>query len=43
VKQQGPLIGVKACVFDAYGMLFDFAAAAKGSGQSDCRARPIEW
>jgi HAD superfamily hydrolase (TIGR01493 family) len=24
------LIGVKACVFDAYGTLFDFAAAAKG-------------
>src|SRR6266853_4939088 len=28
--KQGPLIGVKACVFDAYGTLFDFAAAAKG-------------
>jgi 2-haloacid dehalogenase len=26
----GPLQGVKACVFDAYGTLFDFAAAAKG-------------
>jgi len=25
-----PLAGVKACVFDAYGTLFDFAAAAKG-------------
>jgi 2-haloacid dehalogenase len=25
-----PLFGVKACVFDAYGTLFDFAAAAKG-------------
>jgi 2-haloacid dehalogenase len=25
-----PLTGVKACVFDAYGTLFDFAAAAKG-------------
>jgi len=24
-----PLIGVRACVFDAYGTLFDFAAAAK--------------
>jgi 2-haloacid dehalogenase len=24
------LIGVRACVFDAYGTLFDFAAAAKG-------------
>src|SRR6266571_9454794 len=24
------LIGVQACVFDAYGTLFDFAAAAKG-------------
>jgi 2-haloacid dehalogenase len=28
--KQGPLIGVKACVFDAYGTLFNFAAAAKG-------------
>ena len=27
---QVPLSGVKACVFDAYGTLFDFAAAAKG-------------
>ena len=26
----GPLIGVKACVFDAYGTLFDFASAARG-------------
>jgi 2-haloacid dehalogenase len=25
-----PLVGVKACVFDAYGTLFDFAAATKG-------------
>jgi 2-haloacid dehalogenase len=25
-----PLNGVKACVFDAYGTLFDFAAAARG-------------
>jgi 2-haloacid dehalogenase len=25
----GPLIGVKACVFDAYGTVFDFASAAK--------------
>ena len=25
-----PLMGVNACVFDAYGTLFDFAAAAKG-------------
>src|SRR5262249_33421968 len=25
-----PLVGVKACVFDAYGTLFDFAAAARG-------------
>jgi 2-haloacid dehalogenase len=25
-----PLIGVKACVFDAYGTLFDFASAARG-------------
>src|SRR5260221_2878789 len=28
--KQGPLTGVKACVFDAYGTLFDFGAAAKG-------------
>src|SRR5215471_589159 len=28
--KQGPLIGVQACVFDAYGTLFDFAAAARG-------------
>jgi len=28
--KKGPLIGVKACVFDAYGTLFDFAAAARG-------------
>jgi 2-haloacid dehalogenase len=27
---QPPLVGVKACVFDAYGTLFDFAAAARG-------------
>jgi 2-haloacid dehalogenase len=27
---QAPLSGVKACVFDAYGTLFDFAAAANG-------------
>ena len=26
----GSLTGVRACVFDAYGTLFDFAAAAKG-------------
>ena len=26
----GPLLGVRACVFDAYGTLFDFAAAARG-------------
>src|SRR5215470_12964498 len=25
-----PLVGVEACVFDAYGTLFDFAAAARG-------------
>src|SRR5262249_60678001 len=28
--RQEPLIGVQACVFDAYGTLFDFAAAARG-------------
>jgi len=27
---KGPLDGVKACVFDAYGTLFDIAAAARG-------------
>jgi 2-haloacid dehalogenase len=27
---QTPLAGIKACVFDAYGTLFDFASAAKG-------------
>jgi hypothetical protein len=26
-----PLAGVKACVFDAYGTLFDFASAARAS------------
>lgn len=26
---QGPLTGIKACVFDAYGTLFDFASAAR--------------
>jgi len=26
----GPLTGIKACVFDAYGTLFDFASAARG-------------
>src|SRR5260221_13931525 len=26
---QAPLTGIKACVFDAYGTLFDFASAAK--------------
>src|SRR5262249_16703932 len=25
-----PLVGVKACVFDAYGTVFDFAGAARG-------------
>src|SRR5262245_44211431 len=28
----GSLIGVKACVFDAYGTLFDFASAAQRCG-----------
>jgi 2-haloacid dehalogenase len=27
---RSPLAGVKACLFDAYGTLFDFAAAARG-------------
>jgi 2-haloacid dehalogenase len=31
VDAEGPrLVGVRACVFDAYGTLFDFAAAARG-------------
>jgi len=25
-----PLVGIRACVFDAYGTLFDFSSAAKG-------------
>jgi 2-haloacid dehalogenase len=25
-----PLTGIRACVFDAYGTVFDFAAAARG-------------
>ena len=28
--KQAPLIGVQACVFDAYGTLFDYASAAAG-------------
>jgi 2-haloacid dehalogenase len=31
----GPLVGVKACLFDAYGTLFDFASAAR-----NCRDVP---
>ena len=27
---QAPLTGIKACVFDAYGTLFDYASAAAG-------------
>src|SRR6516165_8619512 len=27
-----PLTGIKACVFDAYGTLFDFASAARSCG-----------
>jgi 2-haloacid dehalogenase len=34
---EGPLTGVKACVFDAYGTLFDFASAAR-----NCREVPAE-
>jgi 2-haloacid dehalogenase len=33
----GPLIGVKACLFDAYGTLFDFASAAR-----NCRDVPLD-
>lgn len=29
---KAPLSGTKACVFDAYGTIFDFAAAARGCG-----------
>jgi 2-haloacid dehalogenase len=29
---KAPLPGTKACVFDAYGTIFDFAAAARGCG-----------
>jgi FMN phosphatase YigB (HAD superfamily) len=33
-SNDGPALnGVKACVFDAYGTLFDFAAAARGCGE----------
>jgi 2-haloacid dehalogenase len=34
---EGPLVGVQACVFDAYGTLFDFASAAR-----NCRDVPAE-
>lgn len=30
----GRLVGIRACVFDAYGTLFDFAAAARGCGDA---------
>src|SRR5260221_11962773 len=30
---QTPLTGIKACVFDAYGTLFDFASAAKSCAE----------
>jgi 2-haloacid dehalogenase len=33
----GPLIGINACVFDAYGTLFDFASAAR-----NCREVPAD-
>ena len=33
----GPLTGIRACVFDAYGTLFDFASAAAG-----CRDVPAD-
>jgi 2-haloacid dehalogenase len=29
---KGPLTGIRACVFDAYGTLFDFASAARACG-----------
>jgi 2-haloacid dehalogenase len=35
-----PLPGVRACVFDAYGTLFDFASAARGCG--DLRAEEMD-
>ena len=36
----GPLTGVRACVFDAYGTLFDFASAARGC--SDLRPEEMD-
>jgi len=40
-----PLDGVEACVFDAYGTLFDFAAAARSSedelGDQSDRLAPL--
>lgn len=30
MSDRSPLSGIKACVFDAYGTLFDFASAARG-------------
>jgi 2-haloacid dehalogenase len=30
---QTPLKGVKACLFDAYGTLFDFASAARACNE----------
>ena len=30
IVAEAPLAGIAACVFDAYGTLFDFASAAAG-------------
>jgi len=32
IMAPAPLTGVRACVFDAYGTLFDFASAARRCG-----------
>ena len=37
---KGPLTGIRACVFDAYGTLFDFASAARACG--DLRSEEMD-
>jgi 2-haloacid dehalogenase len=34
MAEAAPITGIRACVFDAYGTLFDFAAAAKACGDA---------
>ena len=36
-----PLSGIKACVFDAYGTLFDFASAARACPDVPGEAAPV--